>query len=394
MDKQYTLEQLADFNQAAISRIGLARKEIEEVQVGFNSAYVEWKAQHDATLARLAETVVARFSEVGPALQARIQERLPEERGTIAARRKELDASLIRDRQAQADKLLEAGQQVLAELRRANPEFDAREEEYKARRAKLEKELSALNEQIRRLSGCVVVVFNFGKVSKLDRRRQRVIGQLEQVQQELRNVRQQWDLLQRDKRAEQRQLEEQWQQLTLELAELRSERDYLAEERNREELALHRAARWVLDGLTGPVESPLPDLKAELDRMAELNVKTDEYEAGLGAVASVLSLLDGVAEGMKRFAESVHGLLEEQRLHSAHLPRLKVTIPEQVLAFHSQWDALAQKVRDDGRLAQHPGEFVGLVQPTIERDLSAGSIQAMFEGLGAALTAATKSWRG
>ncbi len=394
MDKQYSLEGLTEYAATAIAKIGQARKEVEEVQVGFNSAYVEWKAEHDATLERLTESVLARLPEVGPDLQERVHGQLTEERAAIAARRRELDESLIPGCQKRADDLLAAGQAWLTELRRANPQFDAREEEYKARRAQLEQELARRNEQIRRLSGCLVVVFNFGKVSKLDRRRQRVIGQLEQLQQEIGKVRQAWEQLLREKREEQRGLQEEWQKAMLELAELRSERDYLAEEANREELALRRAVRGVLDSLVTGVSCPLPDLQADLDRMVELNVKTDDYEAGLGAVASLLSLLDGVVEGMRRFGQSVAGLLDEQRLHSAYLPALKIAIPERVLLFHEQWEALAQRARDDGRLARHPSEFVAAVKPTLERDLSPANIQAMFEGLGAALSAATKSWRG
>jgi hypothetical protein len=107
-----------------------------------------------------------------------------------------------------------------------------------------------------------------------------------------------------------------------------------------------------------------------------------------------LALLDGLTEGLGRFAESVQGLLEEQRMHSAHLPKLSVAVPDGVLAFHARWDELRQEVQDDARLTQHPVEFVAAVGPTIERDLSEEQIKGMFERLGAALNRATQSWRG
>ena len=34
-------------------------------------------------------------------------------------------------------------------------------------------------------------------------------------------------------------------------------------------------------------------------------------------------------------------------MHSAYLPKLEIVVPDQVLAFHSQWDGLAEKVRDE-----------------------------------------------
>ena len=394
MGKQVSLERLAKYTEEVTTKISQARREVEEVQLGFNSAYVEWKAQHDATLERLVESALGKLAEVGPELQGRVEQRAVEERKAIAERRQELEELFIPDLQEQADKALAAGQQVVAQLRSANPQFDQREEELKAQRTKLEAELEQLNQQIRRLSGCFVAVFNFLRISKLDRKRQRVIGQLQQIQQEIRKVRQQWDQVQRDSGAEQAKLEQQWQKLTLDLAGLQGERDYLAEEANREELALKRAVRHVIDNLKEPIPCRIPEIKAELDKMVELNSRTDDYEAGLASVVSVLALLDGVTEGMKRFGESVAGLIEEQRMHSAYLPQLEVVVPDQVLAFHSQWDGLAQKVRDEVGLAQHPSEFVRAVQPTIERDLSEASIKAMFEGLGQALKQATSSWRG
>lgn len=393
MSKKFALDGLGKYTADAVAKIGEARREVEEVQVGFNSRYVEWKAQHDATLERLVQAVLDRYAEVGPALQERVAKRLVEEQAAIAERQEELDVLLIPDLQERADRALAEGQQAVAELRSANPQYDQREENLKAQRAELEAELEQINQQIRKLSGCFVVVFNFFKIGKLDRQRQRVVGRLQQIQQEIGQLREQWNQLRRDGSAEQAVLQEQWQKLTLEQAELQAERDFLAEERNRNELALKRSVRYVIDSLTEIIPCPVVEIKSDLDQMVELNVVTDDYEAGLASVVSVLALLDGVSEGMKRFGESVAGLLAEERMHSAYLPRLAVVVPDQVLAFHNQWEGLARRVRDEGQLAEHPGQFVQAVQPSIEGDLNEASITVMFEGLGQALTAATKAWR-
>jgi hypothetical protein len=89
----------------------------------------------------------------------------------------------------------------------------------------------------------------------------------------------------------------------------------------------------------------------------------------------------------------VGGLIEEQRMHSAHLPELDVTVPDEVRAFHAQWDGLAQKVGDDGRLCANPADFLAIVRPVMEGDLSEARIKAMFDGLGRALDDATQRWR-
>jgi len=46
-------------------------------------------------------------------------------------------------------------------------------------------------------------------------------------------------------------------------------------------------------------------------------------------------------------------------MHSAYLPQLEVVVPDQVLAFHSQWMAWRRRVRDEVGLAQHPSSLCG-----------------------------------
>ena len=394
MGLKLALDQFSDYIGGKLDEIGQVRQEMVEIQVGFNSAYVEWKAPHDATLERLVETVVPRLGEVGPDLGSRIEERVVEEQRTIAERRRELVETLIPETQEVADHALWSGQQLTEELRKQNPRLDKREEELKAQRAGLEEELAQLNERIRRLSGCFVVVFNFLKVNRLDRQRQQVLGQLKTVHQELKRVREEWQEIQQEITSEQQSLQFDWQELTLELAQLQGERDYLAEEANRESLALKRATRYVIDNLKETIPCPASDIKAELDRMVDLNIQTDDYEDGLASAVSLLALLDGITEGLRRFDGSVDGLKEEQQMHSAYLPKLQITVPDGVAAFHEQWNELAQKVRDDGHLCAHPTEFVAAVEPIMQRDLSEANIKAMFEGMGQALDDATRGWRG
>ena len=394
MSNRLSLKQLSRYIAENVERISTVRREMAEIQVGFNSAYVEWKAEHDATLERLVEVVTGRLDEAGPDLRARIEDRIVEERRAITDRRQELRDGLIPETQAEADRTLQQGQELTAKLRQLNPRLDQREEELKAQGAALEGELAQLNEQIRGLSGCLGVAIHFFKIGKLDRQRQQVIGQLQVIQQELKKVRDEWHEFQEQTGSERGELQAQWQALTLKLAQLQGELDYLDVEANREALALKRATRHVIDNLKDPVPCPASDLKQELDMMVELNVLTDEYQEGLGSVSGLLSLLDGITEGLNRFSESVGGLIEEQRMHSAYLPELDVSLPDDVRAFHERWDGLAQKVRDDGRLCAHPSEFLAIIRPVMEKDLAGENVKAMFESLGRALDQSTQRWRG
>ncbi|MFL7791265.1 MAG: hypothetical protein AB8I69_03925, partial [Anaerolineae bacterium] len=359
---------------------------------GFNSKYVEWKAEHDATLERLVETVLARMEGVGPELKGRIEERVAEERRIIDEHRQELRDTHIPQAQTEADGLVKEGRTVVEFVREENPRLDEKEEQLKAKWTKLEGDLTVLNERIRKLSGCLGVVFNFIKINKLDRQRQRVIGQMYEVRGQLRDVRQEWQETREVADDEEDKLQTHWQELTCEIAQMQGELDYLEEASNRADLALKRATRHVIDNLKEPIPCPAADIKAELDGMVTLNIQTDDTQKGLGSASGLIALLDGVIEGMNRFAQSVAGLVEEQRMHSAYLKRLDVDVPDDVEAFHAQWESLAQKVRDDGRLCENPAEFLDVVLPEFEDKLNEDTIKGAFESLGRALSAATSQW--
>jgi hypothetical protein len=394
MSKSFSLERLSKYITEDIAKVGAVRKEVEEIQIGFNSAYVEWKAEHDATLERLTNAVTERLEEVGPELGTRIKERIVEEGRILDKRRQQLREKLMPETRAEADGILAEGGRLTGKLRLLNPRLNQREEKLKVQRVTLEEELAQLNEQIRGLSGCLGVVIHFLKINKLDRKRQRVIGKLEAVQQNLKEVRQEWETTQHQIQDEQKTLQTKWQESTLKLAQLQGELSYLDDEASREALARKRAIRYVIDNLKEPIPCPLEGLKQELDYMVDLNVQTDDYQAGLGSVSGLMSVLDGLTGGLERFNESVKGLISEQKMHSAYLAKLNVSVPDGVLAFHEQWDGLRRKVQDERQLGAHPAEFVAAVRPVMEDGLREANIRTMFEGLGGALTQATKGWRG
>jgi len=392
MPQTVSLEQLNDFLLENRRKIDAVGREVEEIQVGFNSAYVEFKANHDAQLARLTEKLFARLDSLGPELRAQIDERAVEERRLLEGRREQLREELIPQTQAEADTVLAQAQEQLQALRQLNPELNEREEVYKTHRAALEAKLAELNEEISRLSRGLGFIFHFISIAQLDRQRQRIIGQLEILAENLKEVREEWQARQQEFQAEQEALQDRWRELGLKVAELRTELAYLDDDAQRETLALKRAIRHVLDNLKEPIPCS-KDLRSELEAMIELNIKTDAYQEGLGMVGGLIALLDSIGKGIDNLRESVEGLIGEQRMHSQYLPPLKVQLPDSVIAFHSQWDGLRAKMRDDARMCAHPLEFLEVARPIMERDLSDEAITNMFNRLGRALDKATKKWR-
>jgi chromosome segregation ATPase len=392
MSKQFSLVELTDYLDEQLGQISAMRREVEEIQVGFNSAYVEWKAAHDASLEQLTEAMSADLSSVSPELKHLIRARLEEEQRIIAARYQKLQEELLPQAQQAADEALAGGQELISQLREANPRLNAREERLKTQRTELEDQLAELNQQIKKMSGFLGVVFNYSKISKADRQRQQIIGRLEAIQQDLKEVRQEWEALQKETGRQQTDYQKLWQEYTLELAQLQGEYDYLDEPISAENLARKRSIRYVVDHLKEPAPAGIDELQPTLDSMVEYNIQTDDYQSGLGSVGSMLSLLDGLTEGLNRFRESVEGLLKEQEMHSAYLSDLDVALEDAVLAFHQQWDSLTNRVQDDAHHSANPSEFVRAVQPTIAADLSEERIQSMFDSLGKSLTRATKEW--
>ena len=393
MSQTVSLEQLNDFLSDNRRKINAVGREVEEIQVGFNSAYVEFKADHDAQLASLTETLFEKLDSIGSELQDRIDERVVEERRLLAERRTELREKLIPQTQAEADAVLAQAQEQTKALRQLNPRLDEREESYKAQLAALEIKLAQLNSEISQRSRRLGFITRFISIAKLDRQRHRILGQLATLARNLKEVRDDWQTSQQEFQAEQGSLQGRWRELSLRVAELKRELAYLDDEAQREDLAMKRAGRHILDNLKDPVPCPA-DLRPALKAMIELNVKTDAYQEGLGTVGGLVALLDSVGRGMDSFQESVGGLIGEQRMHSEFLPGLKLRLPDSAIVFHNQWDGLRAKMRDDARLCAHPTEFLEAARPVIQRDLGDEAVTSMFNSLGQALTESTEKWRG
>lgn len=366
--------------------------QLEEVQVAFNSRFDTFSAQHDAELDELTDIIASRVDYASADLRSAIDECLSKERAAIEDRRHKIREDYLPRRQQAADDLLATAQAELAQLRAQNPQFDEREEAFKAEKVELEAELVELNRTIKRDSRGLGIVVRFPSIMRADRERNRVIGRLEGVNASLRDVRNIWRHETTKVAKIQDAYQAQWQFESMAVARLQAELDRLEDPVQREDLALRRAIRHVLDTLDRATPEKDPELRADLDRMVDLNLRTDQFHEGLASVGGLIGLLRGINGGLEAIGKSLEGLRGEESMHSAYLRPLSFSLPQDVDEFHKQWPSLAVKFASEEFIGAHPVEFAADVKPLIEGPLAQSRIEAAFNSLGAMITEATSVW--
>jgi hypothetical protein len=394
MARTLSMEQLADYFAAQVDEIARLEAEVEEIQVGFNSAFVEFKTQHDETLIALTDQVLAQYDAISPALHTQMEARRVEEREALLARRAALSANLIPAARKEADDKMATAREAEAKLRKLNPVWDMKEERIKTRLRDWRAELESLNAEIKAAGKGLGFVTHYIRITKLDRRRSELIGKMGEAQNQLEETRAEWQEKVRDEAGEQKTLQDEWQELSMKAARLQDELDYLDDDARLEALAWRRAITGVLDEIKDPAIIERGALRDEIGEMIRLNIQTDNYQEGLGTVAGVIALLRGVSTGYRSFRASVEAIINEQKMHSAYLTKLSMPLPASVEQFNAQWEPLRKSLRDEKRLSRFPLEFVAVVEPALKDGLSAPSIQKVFAALESELKRATASWRG
>jgi hypothetical protein len=366
--------------------------QLDEVQVAFNAEYDRFRSEHDAQLDTLSEEVCARLEDMDSALQTAVEERYQEELSLIDERSEEVRVLYLPERQQSADSLLAKAQADRAKLRALNPELDAREEDLKRQKASLGARLAELNEDIKKKSAGLGVVLHFMAITEADRDRQRVIGKIEVVNNSLQAVRDEWVREAREGEERQAEYQRRWRLESMAVARLQAELERIEDQGFRQELALRRAVRHVLDALKDPLPGPVPEIDSGLREMVALNSQTDSYHVGLASVGGVIGLLRGVLAGMQAIQRSIAGLANEQEMHKAYLSPLAFRLPPRVEEFHTQWPVLAKQFSDEDAVGAHPSRFSEAVTPLLEGPLSQASIESMFNDIGTMIEHATAEW--
>ncbi len=394
MPQRMSLEQLDEFVSGARQKVDAVAGELHEIQVQFVSAHQVNKTMHDSTLNDLSLRAAYDLNALPADIHKAIDGRVRVERETLDKRRQELLSDVVPKAEQIADDLLARAQHETENMRALNPRLNEQEEKLKANLAQMATELSQLNAEIKRLSGCLTVLITFFKVNELDRKRHRLLGRMEETARALKSVQEEWTKAKAQYTSEETQLEQQWQQANVDAARAREELAQLSDDSKREGLALQRAIFNVFDNWKTALPADSNPLVDEINQMVQLNIETDNYEEGLGKVAGLIALLGGVSQGLQSIGQSVDALIKEQQMHSAYLKSVDVNVTDDVTQFHKQWDDLRGKVKDEKTLGQQPTQFSELFDAEVKGPLSEAGIKRMFDSLSSSLTAATKSWKG
>mgnify|MGYP001077810097 CR=1 FL=1 len=363
-------------------------KEIEEIQFQFNDIFKRELAAWQESFTRCFPLLGAQRKNLPEAFGRQVDQVEAEERERI---RKEIAdlAKKVTDGRVELDRLLGAAQAAGEELRKANPELDRREEALKAQLKALEDQfVQAYEEQEALERGLFGGVVNLGKIGRLKKAQKQAKKEQARILQLLREVRQEWVKKVDEAGETQAKLREQWQRLSIEVSEAQTRREHM--EKNLDALVEQAALQRVLEemkevppGVEGELGEALKDLVAR-------NKVRWGYEEGLKAVAEALGLLKGVGEGLLRFQKSVQTVLQEQRRYS--LAEIEVRLPPSAVAVNQIWEALRAKILDEKYMGKHPLEFSQVVDRHVKERLTDEKIQAFFEEMGEALSAATSKW--
>jgi chromosome segregation ATPase len=394
MSKRMSPQDFENFLNGSRAKIDNIAKELDEIQTQFVSAHQVNQTMHDATLSDLCARAAHDLSVFPADIRHMIDEDVPSEREKLEKRRQELLSQIVPKAQDIADDLVARAQRMTADTRELNQGLNAQEERLKTNLAKMQTELKGLNDEIARRSGCLASFVNFFKLTDLDRKRQRLLGRMEENGKELKKVREEWAEAKTTYATEEANLQESWQKAAVNAAQAREELDQLSDDAKLSRLALQRAIFYVFDNWKTPMSSDGNPLMDEINQMVHFNVQQDAYEEGLGKVAGLIALLNGLRSGLESFVRSVEAVIHEQQRHSAYLQSVSVDVDDGVLQFHKQWDGLRAQVKDEKAIGQHPAEFSALFDAAIKGPLAEANIKSMFDSLGNSLDAATHGWRG
>ena len=394
MPQNMSLKQLEQFLGGARQKVDDVARELHEIQVQFVSAHKVNKNMHDATLNDLSLRAAYDLGALPAQVRQAIDEREPVERKTLEDRWRELADHVVPKAEQIADDLLARAQRQTENMRALNPRLNDEEEKLKADRAEMEAELKRLNAEIKRRSGCLTLPINLFKLNDLDRQRHKLLGRLEENAKALRKVREEWAKVKTEYTTEETQLEQQWQQANVDAARAREEMGQLRDDDKRDQLARQRAIFYVFDNWKTPLPADGNPLVDEINKMVQLNVETDSYEEGLGKVAGLIALLGGVSQGMQNISQSVDALSKEQERHGQYLKPVSVSVGDDVIQFHKQWDDLHDKVKDEKTLGHNPTQFSALFDAEVKGPLSEANLKRMFDSLSDSLQSATRGWKG
>lgn len=365
----------------------------QELKACYTEAYGKYEQRYQLAIGPAVDLLVEAGAAAGPMLHSSVLAWLPHEEEAAEVRYLELRDKILPQLEADIAALVQRSQASRQRHHLANTQAAQREQSLQASIAAGEAELTRLNAEVKAKSRWLGMFWRFFTVNKLVRARNKVFAEVTQLQQQLEQLRQDWQDARQKETAAQASYQEETQTKLLEQARLQAEFDYLDAADRRAALAHQRAARHVIDELREPVACPLPDLEQALAELAELNVIRDRYQEGIHKAAHLEGLANGLLQGLVALGNGVQKMLRQQKQYSAYLKPLRVTVSQASLDFFRTLAALRKTFASAQSFTEDPVLFAQQAQSFIAA-LSDDAIRIAFESLGTALTrAAETQWK-
>ncbi len=384
-----SIHQFERFVTDAQTHVGRLYKEIEEVQQALNDAREGARLERQDLVERARHMLKERHSQLDAGFVSGWNARVAQELQSLETEARVLE-QLIEEEQRKADEMLARAQRTRSELRKMNPELDAREEALKADLVRFDREANELDAEIARMARWFGMLFRKRAIRELEERLRALEKRMEAVEKALAHTRKEWAAVLEAATSEEQELQTGWQTTEQRVARMRQDLNRMREDVQGE--AERRALFAMVQGAEEPPSSgdaEIDALLAEVDRLSDEVL--DEQERALQAGSEMLGMLSGLGQGLDGLRESVASVRKEQDAHS-ELPPLVISLPDSVVTFHCYWPQLAQYIVDERQMAAHPAAMAEALRAVIDQQLTGEAIERMFVEMGNALSAATERW--
>jgi hypothetical protein len=404
------LKDLYGYLEDRIQVMAGVEKRLCELQTKYEAYFAEVTRVRESELAQLTAHILADRSKLPSWLtrsidrakadvEAEFEERLLAVRKQIAAQRQEAEAALELSRGAEA------------EVRKKNVALDQREEQLKARNAKLLADISEFNARIRTLGKGFGFFSNLFRMRELASKRVELDREQADVAAHVEAVRKRWTEEESQHAEQETGLRKEWIDARGKVTALEAKLEYL--EGARSSLIVRSTLERVLFELrkeppasadTDPrcrrcnspnpdsaffcricalrLKPDRPDLEGSVEEIAEVNLHHKRFAEGMQAGQQLIGLVRGIKSGLVAFRQSVQSVIDSEKRYP--LPKLQIDIPQSSLTYGQHFDALQTYVQQD--LSLHPKEFATQVQPLVRDVLTEAHIKGYFEAMGEELS--------
>ncbi|HPG50774.1 MAG TPA: hypothetical protein PLL11_09420 [Spirochaetota bacterium] len=418
------LKGMLDFLNNTKKSLDEIQKKLDEIQIYFNNNFSNVNTIRRAELEFLQKKIFDDPKQFPGEVAALYEKKLKEEGASF-----EKNLRALEQKRADLDKeLIAANNGRLNYFKRVkdrNADLDREEENLKAKIDVLEKEIGEYNSTIDELDTGLGFVTNFLKMRKIQKKKEELIENRDNLLVHVESVRKKWDDATVKYRGEEKEIMEKWNtaQTGLSLATEKIERLKI----NRDDLIRKAAFVSALNELKGsegfiaksvkagaPAACPRcksenrsnrffcyycgerfagdrPDVTGSLGEVGELNSVHANLLRGISGSVSVLALIKGIGAGVAEFTKSVESVKASEDRYP--LPKLDIDVPEFTRKLAERITELSPKI-DVKFFNLHPLEFSTSFSEYTDKVFTDVNIEKFFTGMGDELNRTTKAqWK-